>query len=46
MDALHVATALVHGCETFLTNDERLGVGDQIRVVTLRAFAATRRGEA
>ena len=29
MDALHVATALVHGCETFLTNDERLGVGSQ-----------------
>ena len=46
MDALHVATALVHGCETFLTNDERLGVGDQIRVLTLRAFAATRAGEA
>ena len=46
MDALHVATAIVHGCETFLTNDERLGVGSQIRVLTLRAFAATRAGEA
>ncbi|MYD71363.1 MAG: type II toxin-antitoxin system VapC family toxin [Acidobacteria bacterium] len=46
MDALHVATALVHGCETFLTNDERLRVGSQIHVLTLRTFAASRAGEA
>lgn len=46
MDALHVATALVHGCETFLTNDERLGVGSQIRVLTLRTFGASQAGEA
>ena len=25
IDALHLATALVHGCETFITNDRRLG---------------------
>ena len=35
MDALHVATAIVHGCETFLTNDERLRAGGQIEVLTL-----------
>ena len=39
MDALHVATALVHGCETFLTNDERVRAGQQIRVLTLRQLA-------
>ena len=39
MDALHVATALVHGCETLLTNDERLRAGRQIRVLTLRQLA-------
>ena len=39
MDALHVATALVHGCQTFLTNDERLRAGRQIRVLTLRQLA-------
>lgn len=38
MDALHVATALVHGCDTFLTNDRRLGVGDSIRVLTLEGW--------
>ncbi len=38
IDALHVATALVHDYETFLTNDERFGVGSQIRVLTLHAF--------
>lgn len=42
MDALHVATALVHGCETFLTNDERLAVPDDIRLVTLKDLAATK----
>ncbi len=41
MDALHLATALVHGCATFLTNDERLGAPDEIRLVTLRELAAT-----
>ena len=35
MDALHVATALVHGCETFLTNDRRLARVDAIRVLAL-----------
>ena len=40
MDALHVGTALVHGCETFLTHDERLRAGRQIRVMTLRELAA------
>ena len=35
IDALHVATALVHGCDTFLTNDRHLSVGDSIRVLTL-----------
>ena len=41
MDAMHVATALVHGCETFITNDERLNVGDQIHLLTLRQWATT-----
>lgn len=35
MDALHLATALVHGCETFITNDRRLARIDPIRVCTL-----------
>ena len=35
MDALHLATALVHGCETFITNDRRLARMDLIRVSTL-----------
>ena len=35
MDALHLATALVHGCETFITNDRRLARIDLIRVCTL-----------
>ena len=35
MDALHLATALVHGCETFITNDRRLARIDLIRVFTL-----------
>ena len=42
MDALHVATALVHDCESFLTNDRRLKVGSQIRVLTLRDWTAAR----
>lgn len=46
MDALHAATALVHGCQTFLTNDRRLAVGNEIRVLTLRGFAAAAAGEA
>lgn len=36
MDALHLATAIVHGCETFLTNDQSLRATDRIRVLTLR----------
>ena len=36
MDALHLATALVHECETFLTNDQRLAATDRIRILTLR----------
>ena len=35
MDALHLATALVHGCETFVTNDRRIARVDRIRVLTL-----------
>lgn len=35
MDALHLATALVHACETFVTNDRRLTRVDWIRVLTL-----------
>lgn len=46
MDALHVATAVVHGCDTFLTNDQRLNAGKQIRVLTLREWAAAQAGEA
>ncbi len=46
MDALHVATALVHGCETFVTNDERLNAPGDIRVVTLRDLAGAKSGGA
>lgn len=35
MDALHLATALVHDCETFVTNDRRLARVDPIRVLVL-----------
>ena len=35
MDALHLATALVHDCETFVTNDRRLARVDRIRVLVL-----------
>ena len=35
MDALHLATALVHDCETFVTNDRRLARVDRLRVLTL-----------
>lgn len=45
MDALHLATALVHDCETFLTNDRRLDAGGQIRVLTLRELAGSNGGE-
>ena len=37
--------ALVHECETFLTNDQRLKAADQIRVVTLRELAGRNIGE-
>ncbi len=35
MDALHLATALVHDCGTFLTNDRRLVSVDDLQVLTL-----------
>ena len=35
MDALHLATALVHDCETFITNDRRLSRVNRPRVLTL-----------
>lgn len=35
MDALHLATALVHGCETFITNDQGLARVEPPRVLTL-----------
>ena len=35
MDALHLATALVHDCRTFLTNDRRLVSIDDLPVLTL-----------
>ena len=35
MDALHLATALVHDCESFVTNDRRLARVDRPRVLTL-----------
>ena len=35
MDALHLATALVHDCGTFITNDQRLAGVDRPRVLTL-----------
>ena len=40
MDALHLATALVHGRETFVTNDQRLARVDRIRVLTLACLNA------
>ena len=40
MDALHLATALVHGCEIFVTNDQRLARVDRIRVLTLACLNA------
>ena len=35
MDALHLATALVHDCESFVTNDRRLARVDRVRVIVL-----------
>ncbi|MDD9981028.1 MAG: type II toxin-antitoxin system VapC family toxin [Gammaproteobacteria bacterium] len=35
IDALHLATALVHGCDTFVTNDRHVARVDRIRVLTL-----------
>ena len=35
MDALHLATALVHDCGTFITNDQRFARVDRPRVLTL-----------
>lgn len=45
MDALHVATALEHACETFLTNGQRITAGNRIRVLMLGDFAAARINE-
>ncbi len=36
MDALHLATAQVHDCHTFLTNDVRLASVEKPRVLTLQ----------
>ena len=33
MDALHLATAFVHDCETFITNGRRLARVDRLRVL-------------
>ena len=38
MDALHLATALVHDCETFVTNDQRLARVDRPRILTLASL--------
>lgn len=38
MDALHLATALVHECRTFLTNDRRLASVGDLQVLTLGEF--------
>ena len=35
MDALHVGTALVHRCDTFVTNDKRLHRIDRPRMLDL-----------
>ena len=45
MDALHLATALVHDCDMFLTNDHPLNAGEQIRVLTLRELAGAQFSE-
>ena len=41
MDALHLATALVHDCETFVTNDQRLARVGRLRVLTLACLDDT-----
>ena len=41
MDALHLATAFVHDCETFVTNDRRLARVDWLRVLTLACLDDT-----
>ena len=38
MDALHLATALVHDCETFVTNDQRLARVTRPRILTLASL--------
>ena len=38
MDAPHLATALVHDCETFVTNDQRLARVDRPRILTLASL--------
>ena len=44
MDALHLATALVHGCHSFVTNDRRVARVDRIRVLTLDDLARHQSG--
>ncbi len=37
-DAIHVATAVQHSCEVFLTNDQRLRAVDSLEKLLLRDF--------
>ncbi len=37
-DAIHVATAILSGCETFLTNDKRLEALSDLDVVVLSSL--------
>ncbi|WP_367267617.1 type II toxin-antitoxin system VapC family toxin [Okeania sp. SIO2C9] len=40
-DAIHGATAILNGCETFLTNDKRLESLSGINVVILSDFLSS-----
>ena len=40
MDALQIATALIEGCDIFVTNDKQLRQTEEIRCVTLDEFVA------
>lgn len=40
-DAIHIAAATTAGCQSFLTNDRRLGACRGLRVVYLDHYAAT-----
>lgn len=37
-DAIHMATAIEHGCKTFITNDRRLTTPDGMVQIYLKAF--------